>query len=936
MQRVLAPALALLLACVSSPKPAPATTEQNAPTPPQNEPAPYQATIASDKVDGDVREVVLSNGLRVLLKEDRAAPVATLVVYYRAGSRNEVTGITGSAHLLEHLLFKGSKQFPGREAIWGGLSRVGASFNATTYYDRTNYFETLPIEHLPFAIALEADRMRNATFTDADRQSEMTVVRNELERGENNPGRVLGQAVWAQSIVSHPYHHPVIGWRSDVENMPTTELRAFYERFYRPDNAVVVVVGDINKDDVLKLIVEQFGKHPGGNTFPEIYTTEEKQRGERRVVIRKPGELGIVELGWKLPAAKSPDVVPLKVLQLILAGTLEINEMGDPLAPGISNRLYRALVETQLSTGVSMDYTLMIDPSVGTISARVRPGVTHEAVEKAIRAEIEKLRTTPVTPEELKRAKNRARAAFGLSQDGTYGQAMALGYFGLVSNWRFVREFADRVDKVTAEDVKRVANEFFSDDATTVGWFVPIPAGEQKTTSLHDELRPHGRATLRDVDDAAEAREVTERALAGGGSDAASRIRKKTLSNGMRVVVLENKSTPTFALSGNVDAGSSFETRETLGIAGITAEMLSRGTKKRDKFAIAAQLEEVGAGLGIGGGFEAASLSAFALREDLDRVLDVLSEQILEPSFPADELEKVKTQRIARLKQDEDSTAVKGRRALYQALYPPGHPFYWENLDTSVAAVSKVKVDDVKRWWSTQWGPDRTVIAIVGNVDADAVFAGLERRFGTWKPVGKRAVEAPIPPLGEAKRIDVFMPDKSNVDLFLAHRGDVLRTDEDYYATMLANHVLGSGVSGRLFRRVRNELGLTYGIGSGLSTGRIAGPWSISLTVNPNAIAPSLEAVQQVLAGWEKDGATEEELADAKTSITGLYKVGLATNGGLASVLAQYESLGLGAEFITEHPKRVQAVTREQVNAAIKKHFFPGKLTTVASGTLPR
>lgn len=894
---------------------------------------PARATVTSDRVDGDVREVVLSNGLQVLLKEDHAAPVATFVVYYKVGSRNEHVGITGSSHLLEHLMFKGSEGFPGKESIWGGLSRIGASFNATTYYDRTNYYATVPIEQLPFVVRLEADRMRRATFTDADRQSEMTVVRNELERGENNPGRVLHHQVWAHSIIAHPYHHPVIGWRSDVENVPTSQLRAYYDTYYHPDNAVIAVVGDFDSQQVVDLVVEQFGVYPGGNVIPPVYTVEEPQQGERRVVVKKPGEVAIVELGWMLPESKNPDVVPLKVLQLILAGTLEINEFGDPLAAGISNRLYQSLVETQLATSVGMDYTLMIDPPVATITARVRPGVEHQKVEDAIRQEIKKLQTEDVTADELARAKDRARAAFGLSQDGTFGQAMALGYFGLIDDWRFVRGFSDRVEHVTIEDVRRVAKQWFPDEGVTVGWFVPERAeGEpQAQTTTPDHER--GFATLIDQDDFAGAQQVTARALAGGGQTQTPVVR--AYPNGLRVVVQENPATATFALSGAILAGSVHEKPDELALSGLTAGMLGRGTQKQNKLEIARKLEGVGASLGIGGGFEWVSVSGAALAEHLPLVLDVLAEELRTPAFDPGELEKLKALRVAGLRQSEDSTSTKGYRALMQGLYPPGHPLYFDNLATSVAAVERATPAAVKAWWQRFYGPDRTVLVVVGNVKAEEVFALVQARLGDWKKVGGPEVSVPAVPLrDDAARIDVFVPSKSNVDLMMGEQNSLKRTDPDWYAAMMANRILGAGSSGRLFKRVRNDEGLTYGISSNLSAGLVAGPWTVSLTVNPLAVDQALAVTNEVLASWHKEGVTEEELADAKTSVTGLFQVGLATNGGLASVLTQYEVLGLGADFVQEHTKRIEQVTRDEVNAAIKKYFAPGRLLTVAAGTL--
>jgi zinc protease len=903
---------------------------------------PAHATIVSDRTEGDVREALLSNGLKVLLREDHSAPVATFVVYYKVGSRNEHTGNTGSTHLLEHMQFKGSAHFPGREGIYGELTRLGANFNATTARDRTNFFETVPSDKLPFAIALEADRMRNSTFTDADRQSEMTVVRNELERGENDPARLQEQLMWATSIIAHPYHHPVIGWRSDVENVPTAQLRAFYDTYYQPDNAVAVAVGDFKSDEVLRLIVDAFGIYPGGHTFPPVYTTEPAQKGERRFVIRKPGEIGLVSVGWHLPPVDSMDVPALKALQLVLAGTLNVNEFGDPLDPGISNRLYRDLVETQLATGADMDYTLMIDENVGSITAQVRPEVSPQKVEDALRTEIRKLQTEPVTDVELKRVKNRARAAFARSQDGTFGQAMALGYFGLIADWRLARDFAARIDKVSAQDIERVARTYFTDKGLTVGWFVPESAaaagapvslfGRQR--GGHESYLP-GDGSERVAQAVAAGGPSPQAPAAPAGSGSAPEIHKKTLPNGLRIIVQENHTNPTFALSGAIFAGSIQEKTDQIGLSSCTSDMIERGTKRHTKFELAAQLEDVGASFGFGGGFEQVSVGAGGLNEDLDRILDVMAEELLEPAFQPDELQKVIAEEIAGTQQGEDSTNVRARRALMQALYPKDHPLYIDDPKEVIRQLKTIDVARIRDFYRTFYGPDRTILTIVGDVDAQSVFQKIEARLGNWSRVGGPPPSAPVVPTRtESGRMVIQMEDKSNVDILMGEQQPLKRADAEYYPAMMSNYILG-GDSGRLFRHVRNELGLTYGIGSSLSASLIAGPWTIGLSVNPQLIDKSLSAVHEVLDTWHSGGVKPEELDHAKTEIVGLFKVGLGSNGGLAGVLNQYEVLGLGAEWVKEHPKKIQAVTLESANAAIMKYFFPDHLMTVLSGTVP-
>ena len=291
-----------------------------------------------DRECADQREYALdSNGLKVLLVPQHATPVVTFMVVYRVGSRNEAVGHTGSTHLLEHMLFKGTPSYNKRNGkqIAAVLQRQGAAFNADTWFDRTRYFEMLPSDQLALAVHLEADRMRNSFIADEDRQSEMTVVRNELDRGENEPARVLDERVWAVAFREHPYHHPTIGWRSDVEGVPTARLKEFYDVYYHPNNAVALVVGDFDETQALALIAEHFGSiPPSPHPIPPMYTVEPPQEGENRFVLRRAGQLGVVEIGWRIPEAKHADTTALSVLDTLLSA-------------GVTSRLYQALVETQ-------------------------------------------------------------------------------------------------------------------------------------------------------------------------------------------------------------------------------------------------------------------------------------------------------------------------------------------------------------------------------------------------------------------------------------------------------------------------------------------------------------------------------------------------------------------------------------------------------------
>nr|MBA2338907.1 insulinase family protein [Pyrinomonadaceae bacterium] len=436
--------------------------------------------IAEDK---GTREYRLANNLKVLLVENRVAPVATFLVLYKVGSRNEAVGHTGATHLLEHMMFKGTPTFNKNEntQIAATLQKIGAAFNATTWYDRTNYFETVPSDQLELAIKLEADRMRNSLIADSDRQSEMTVVRNELDRGQNEPMMVLDESVYATAFREHPYHHPTIGWRADVENVPTARLKAFYDTFYHPSNATAILVGDFEREHALDLISKYFGNYPASSeSIPEVYTNEPEQQGERRITVRRPGELALLQIAFHTPAALGQttvlsseelqqraaappvenDIYPLVVLSTILTG-------------GISSRLYQALVETELAVHVVTNVDQFRDPGLFNIYVTVSPDAEPKAVEEAVLNELARVADEELSADELAKAQGQILAHVAYTRDGTHNVAAQMSEAEAIADWRFYKDYAANIERVTAADVRRVAQKYFTEDNRTVGTFLP-------------------------------------------------------------------------------------------------------------------------------------------------------------------------------------------------------------------------------------------------------------------------------------------------------------------------------------------------------------------------------------------------------------------------------------------------------------------------------
>src|SRR5688572_6704422 len=424
------------------------------------------------KTVGDISEYTLtSNGLTVLLQPEHSSPTLTFMVTYRVGSRNEVTGTTGATHLLEHLMFKGSPGFnKGKgNSLDQFLERVGGKYNATTFLDRTNYYANIGRVHLEGYMAIEADRMRNLWLREQDRRPEMTVVRNEFERGENSPIQALLKEIFQAAFVAHPYHHSTIGHRSDIEKVSIEKLRAFYDTYYWPDNATATLIGDFEPAAALGLIKKFYGVYPRApKPIPQMYTEEPYQSGPRRVTVKRPGQLGVVAIAHKVTAATHPDYAAVSLLGAIV---------GD----GKNSRLYRALTDKNLSTGVFTGPFLTRDPGLFFTFVPLAPGAKHDEVERIAFEEIEKVKTDGVTDTELQAAVAKYLADAAFQRDGSFAVAGNLNECIAAGDWTLFYKLEENVQKVTVADIKRVANEYLGADQSTTGWFIPItPAAAKK------------------------------------------------------------------------------------------------------------------------------------------------------------------------------------------------------------------------------------------------------------------------------------------------------------------------------------------------------------------------------------------------------------------------------------------------------------------------
>ncbi len=928
--------------------------------------AMLSSLLPAAAADDGIERGWLPNGLKLILKEVHTAPVVAFQVWYDVGSRNEHDGVTGASHLLEHMLFKGTPTL-GKGEISRLLNRVGARSNAFTSYDYTCYWETLASEHLELAMRIESDRMVNSLIPDPERQAEMSVVRSELEGRENDSSSVLNREVQSIAYQSHAYQRPIIGWRSDVEGMSTDTIREYYRTHYMPNNAVIVIVGDFETAEAMRLIKKYFGPIPPGKLPPKVITTEPRQRGERRVRVRKEGTTWYVQMAFHGPRLIDEDTYAMDVLDGILSS-------------GRASRLYQGLVETQLAMRAGSGSWTPKDPGLFELYATVRQGVEVEKVEQALLEQVALAKDTLPTTEELARVKNQIEAAYIFQKDSVTAQGNSLGGHQILHSYEYVNTYVDRIARVTAEDVQRVARKYLTEDNRTVGIFEPIaPAGRPGPPGpgaggpaprwrFHDTLwqgpkatavlplphagsagfepagydtpsprwRPHEPAHYSASPAPAAAVLPLPGSLITAGPSGRTAPTRTVLPNGMVVIVQENHANTTIAVSGHLHTGGVFDPPDKPGLAGFTGALLSRGTKSRTSLELAQTTESVGASVGVGGGRPATTnFGGACLTKHFDIILDVLSDELRNPSFPEDEVEKLRNQALAGLQQSLDDTGDRARRAFLRRIFPDAHPYSVPSFEEAVEAVKARTRQDVVDFYDKHYGPDTAAIIIVGDVQTDEAIAKVKQYFGDWKPVGRtREVNIPDAPLQkETVREIIPMMDKSQVDIILGHWGGVKRKDPDFYAVTLMNFVLGGdATTSRLGAKTRDELGLVYSIYCYSRTYRGRADWRTMLGVNPQNVDKAVAAALDTIKRYKSEGPTQTEFDEALAYITGSYPVALETNRAVASELLLAEYYDLGLDYINRHNDLYRQVTLEQVREATKKYLHPEAHTLVIAG----
>jgi zinc protease len=881
-----------------------------------------------------ITEYRLDNGLRVLLFPDSSTSAVTVNLTVLVGSRHEGYGETGMAHLLEHMVFKGTPRHPD---VPKALRDHGARFNGTTWVDRTNYFETMPArdENLEFALDLEADRLVNSNVKREDLLSEMTVVRNEFEAGENNPEQILSQRMMAVAYEWHNYGKSTIGNRSDIERVPIESLQAFYRKYYQPDNAVLVVAGKFDERKALSLIGKYFGVliRPQRRLL-ETYTEEPPQDGERTVVLRRVGKVGVVGVIYHICAGSHEDYPAVDVLSEIL--------VSEP-----TGRLYKALVESKLADRVTGTAFSWHDPGVLEINAQVSSGKPLEPVRETLVNTLENLAAQAVTQEEVERGKRMLLKRIELLLTNSNQVGTALTQSIAIGDWRLLFLERDRLAKVTPADVTRAADRYLKQSNRTVGLYIPT------TQPQRAEIPP-----APNVAELVRTYQGSQTVAQGEAFDPTpenieKRVQRSELPCGVKVALLRRKTRGEMA---HVELTLRFGNKESLrgytSAAGLLADLMTRGTKKHTRQQLQDELDKLKARLttGIGGAGSFASLLLGAIgagqitfsiecpRDSLPAVLGLLGEILREPAFPPQEFDVLKRQVRSQLdKQLTEPLFLAVNYGLRRLLrYPKDDVRYLPSIEESIARVDVLTVDKLRQLYQEQLGGQVGELVVVGDFDQETTPKLVQDILKDWKSsVAYQRIEqlARTDVAGEQKIIDT--PDKANAVFFGGQAFAMTDTDRDYPALKIADYIFGEApLSSRLSNRVRGKEGLSYGVGSHLGADPLdkAGLFIIFAITNPNNIAKVDKAIALELDNLIKGGVTEKELAEAKTAYLQQLKVQRSEDRMLAALLGSALHAGRTFAYYADLEEKITALTPQQVLEAFRKYIELKRLVTVQAG----
>jgi zinc protease len=888
------------------------------PTTPEN-PGNIDSAVAinassTELLTKDVRRTVLKNGMVVLTKEVHNAPVATVQVWYKIGSRNEAPGVNGIAHQLEHMLFKGTKNRP---VQFGRLlSALGSDFNAFTSYDHTVYYETLERNKIASALTLEADRMQYANIDPKLLEGEKRVVISELQGNENSAAYRLGKAVQELALPDSPYGLSVGGTKADVQTFTEPQVRSYYSSYYSPNNAVLVLVGDFDTEKILVEVRNIMEPIPSRPITVKTPAAKPRVVKSRNITLREPGSNALINAVYPLPSANDPDVPALDVMNYILS-------------VGRSSRLYQQLVETGQVSGVSAGAANLAGSGWYEYSATTDPGKPLAKIDQVIQAEIGKMQKTAASKVEIDRAKSQLRAGYLLSYRDIGSQARQLGNDETTSgDYQFTDKYLANVQKVTAADVQRVASKYLVPSKRVLGFFEPDNS-KGKPTAGGTGHNP--AANLGAPLDPSELQKYLPKAPVDSLVSNQSLPQTTILPNGLKLLLLRDPSSPTVTLQGNITAGTEFDSTTKAGVASLTASNLMNGTTTKSALEIAKSLENRGASLGFSASREGVTIGGNALDEDLPLLIQTLGDVLQNANFPAKDFTNSRQRSLTALQAELDNPSSVARRRFQQTIYPKNHPF--TNFPT-LASLKSINRQELAQFYSQLYQPQNTQIALVGNFDPATVKQLLEKTFSNWQSGAKSQSLTYAEPQLPAKNV-VIQPTivgKTQSVTIMGNKA-ISRQDPRFYAALVLNQVLGGDtLSSRLGTEIRDRLGLTYGIYSSFAAGKRQGTFLISMQTDPNNAKLAVEKSIELIRDVKNKGLSAAEVNNAKQSIASNYTVELGSADDVAGTSLSNLVYGLPENEIREFPNKIRSVTLAQVNQAAQELLHPDNFVVITVG----
>ena len=870
------------------------------------------------KVEG-LKEYQLDNGLKVLLFQDLSKPRVTVNLTFNVGSRHEGYGEAGMAHLLEHMLFKGT---PSRPDIWKQLQDRGARFNASTSYDRTNYFETLPAspENLEFALALEADRMINSKIAPEDLAKEFSVVRNEFERDENDPSSVLVEQMMHSAFQWHGYSRTTIGNKSDIEQVPPAKLKQFYSHFYQPDNALLVVAGAIEEKATLDLIRQYFGVIPKpSRILLPTYTVEPVQEGQREVLLQRNGDQAVVGATYHTVAGSHPEMPAIEGLV-------------SALTEKPSGLLYKELVEKGLATEIEAEALTLAEPGAIIFMAKVAKGKDPRVVSKRLSEVLDQLKPAQFTQADLVRYQAQFSRAFDLAMTDSASIAIYLSEWASRGDWRLMFLNRDRVDSLKLSDVQ-AAIKYLKPSNRTVGLFLPTKVVDKVPQSVAINLND----TLKDYKGGEEvaAGEVFEPSL----SNIQSRTQYSQLKSGMKLALTPKKSRGApVAFRIDLQVGNESDLKNRLPALHILPRLLLRGTKKHDFQALSDSLARLKVSFG---GFAnwtidnpgKLSFSGTTISQNLDKALDLVAEILMQPAFDNAQFQLVKREMLAQLKESAQDPAAISEREFNRSIapYPSDDVRYIPSLDEEVKLLEKLTLNDVKALYAQFVGANAGQFVAVGDLDVGTVQKQIETLFGNWRSA------KPFQPIvyklqANAATIKTFdTVDKKGANVAMGHTFALKDSDPSFPALKIAGTIWGSGGTSRVFGRLRQKDGLSYGAGGMFRADARdqLGYIAAFAICAPQNVEKSVKAIREELVKFQSAGVTADELTNAKKSYSESKKNSLMRDASIVDLLARNMELGRDLSFDTNIDQAIAAVDLNTVNAAIKAQVKPEQIFTI-------